>query len=125
MKIITIYYSNTAPIRENIINPHKFTTTIVGPTGVSARSDIKSPITAHTMLKIAALITTALKFLKILIADNAGNIIRADTRSEPTRFMARTIITAITTAMEMLYTPAFIPVAFEKFSSNVIANILL
>ena len=57
--------------------------------------------------------------------DRAGNIIKADISSEPTRFIASTIITAVITAISRLYLSAFIPLAFAKLSSNVTANILL
>ena len=46
----------------------------------------------------AALIVTERKDLNNLIADNAGKITSAEIRSEPTRFIASTMITAITTA---------------------------
>ena len=59
------------------------------------------------------------------MADSAGKIIRADMSSEPTRFMANTITTAIVMAISKLYKSAFVPTAFAKFSSKVTAKILL
>lgn len=50
----------------------------------------------------AALIVTERKDLNNLIADNAGKITSAEIRSEPTRFIASTMITAITTAISRL-----------------------
>ena len=47
----------------------------------------------------AALIVTERKDLNNRIADNAGKITSAEIRSEPTRFIASTMITAITTAI--------------------------
>lgn len=98
---------------------------IVAPTGVPARIDMLIPKNAHTTEFIAEEIVTALKLLKTLIEDNAGKIIRADTRSEPTNFIAITITTAMTVAIIMLNNSVFVPDAFAKFSSNVTAKILL
>lgn len=50
----------------------------------------------------AALIVTERKDLNNRIADNAGKITSAEIRSEPTRFIASTMITAITTAISRL-----------------------
>ena len=68
---------------------------------------------------------TDLKLLKSLMAESAGKMIRAEISSEPTRFMASTMITAMTTAIRKLYAFALTPDALEKFSSKVTANILL
>lgn len=99
--------------------------TIVEPTGVPASMDISMPINVQMTDKTAEHAVTDLKLLNIRIAERAGNMIRADIKSEPTRFMASTIITAITTAIIRLYTFALVPTAFAKFSSNVTENILL
>ena len=56
----------------------------------------KSPIVEQTVEKITEKSVTDLKLLKILIAERAGNIRRAEIKSEPTRFIARTIIIAVT-----------------------------
>ena len=58
------------------------------------------------------------------IAESAGKTISADVSSEPTRFMASTMMTAVTTAISRLYILARMPVAAAKVSSNVTANIL-
>ena len=50
----------------------------------------------------AALIVTERKDLNNRIADNAGKITSAEISREPTRFIASTIITAITTAISRL-----------------------
>ena len=50
----------------------------------------------------AAPIITEKKLLKTLIAVNAGKMMSAETRSAPTRFIARTITTAVTTAIRLL-----------------------
>ena len=73
----------------------------------------------------AALIVTERKDLNNRIADNAGKITSAEIRSEPTRFIASTMITAITTAISRLQAFALVPVALAKFSSNVTEKILL
>ena len=101
------------------------TTIIVAPTGVPAKIDVIIPKNAQTTEIIPEEIVTALKLLKTLIAESAGNITKADTSTEPTRFIATTITTAIIVAIKMLYSPVFVPLALAKFSSKVTANILL
>ena len=73
---------------------------------------------------IAEHIVTDLKLLKILMAESDGNTIKADTKSEPTRFIAITIMIAIITAMIRLYASVSNPVALAKGSSKVMQNIL-
>ena len=51
---------------------------------------------------IAELTITEKKLLKILIAERAGKIIRAEIRSAPTRFIAITITIAVITASARL-----------------------
>lgn len=81
------------------------------------------PVAAHMMENITENIITDLKLLYKHIADNAGNMISAEISSDPTRFMARTIVIAVTIASKVLYSPVFTPDALENGSSNVIANI--
>ena len=88
------------------MNATKSAATIVEPTGVPARIEIKSPATEHTTLTHAEQIVTDLKLLKTRIAERAGKITRAEIRSDPTRFIASTIITAIITAIARLYAEA-------------------
>lgn len=101
------------------------TATIVEPTGVPAIMDINNPHDEHITDNTAEKTVTDLKVLKIRIAESAGKITRAEIKSEPTKFIARTIITAIITAIKRLYALEFVPLAFAKASSKVTANILL
>ena len=102
-----------------------FTATIVEPTGVENRIESRMPVTAQKTEITAEEMTALLKLLKIRIEASAGKIISAEMRSEPTRFIARTIIIAVITAIKRLYKSALVPVAFAKVSSNVTAKILL
>lgn len=86
----------------HIIKPKISIPTIVEPTGVPARIDTTIPIAADKTEKIDENITTLLNFLNNFIADKAGKIISADVRSEPTKFIARTIIMAMTIAITIL-----------------------
>jgi hypothetical protein len=79
-----------------------FIITIVEPTGVPATMDKSNPIMAHTTERRQAKIVTFLKLLKICIDETAGKIIRAEIKRVPTRFMARTMIRAVTIAMTVL-----------------------
>ena len=83
------------------------------------------PLAAQNSEMTTEQMITLLKLLKTLIADSAGKIISADMSSEPTNFMAMTMMTAMTMAMRRLYISARTPVAFAKLSSKVTANILL
>ncbi len=111
--------------RLNMKNTAKFATTIVAPVGVDNNTERIIPAAAQITEIIAEQIVTLLKLLKIRIAESAGKIISADTSSEPTRFMARTIIIAVMIAIIKLYPSELIPVALEKLSSKVTLNILL
>ena len=77
-------------------------TTIVDPTGVPARIDNNNPKTAHTTDNTTEQIVTDKNDLNIRIADNAGKIINAEISSDPTRFIASTMITAVITAINRL-----------------------
>lgn len=111
--------------RLNMKNTAKFATTIVAPVGVDNNTERIIPAAAQITEIIDEQIVTLLKLLKIRIAESAGKIISADTSSEPTRFMARTIIIAVMIAIIKLYLSELIPVALEKLSSKVTLNILL
>lgn len=80
-------------------NPARSTATMVLPTGVPARIEIISPREEAVTEKIAELMVTCLKLLNTLMAERAGKITRAEIKREPTRFIARTIITAIIMAI--------------------------
>ena len=76
--------------------------TTVGPTGVEARIETRIPVSEQTTEIMLAQIITPLKLLNSLIAERAGNTISAEIKRDPTRFMARTIITAVITAINRL-----------------------
>lgn len=113
------------PARQHTANTPASVATIVAPTGVPARIEIIIPLKAHTTEMIAEQIVTVLKLLNSLMDESAGKIISADISREPTRFIASTMITAITDAIIRLYVFTFVPVALAKVSSKVIAKILL
>ena len=77
--------------------------TIVLPTGVPASIEIKRPATEHTTETMAEQIVTERKLLNTRIAERAGKITRAEIKSEPTRFIASTMITAMMIAITRLY----------------------
>ena len=110
---------------ENMMNMASCTSTIVAPTGDESKIEMKIPSAAARTEVIAEHIMTCLKVLKTRIADSAGKIINAEVSKAPTRFIAKTMIIAVTTAVTVLYKAVFAPVAFAKFSSNVTAKILL
>ena len=93
--------------------------TIVDPTGVSQSIERIIPTKAQQTDRIAEQIVTERKLFRMRIAESAGKITSADTRSEPTRFMARTIITAIIVAIRKFRRLVLVPTAFAKLSSNV------
>ena len=76
----------------------------------------------HPTDKTAELITTDLNFLKICIDVRAGKMIRLEISIAPIMRMPSTIVIAVKNAMIMLYDCTFVPVAFAKVSSNVIAK---
>ena len=75
------------------------TVTIVAPTGVPPRIDMNIPVKAATIDIITEQIVTDLKLPNTHIADRAGKMISADISSEPTRFMPKTMITAMIMAI--------------------------
>ena len=75
---------------------------MVEPTGVSKRIDERMPNIAQKTDITAEKRMTDLKFLKSRMDERAGKMIRAEIKREPTRFMASTITTAVTTAITML-----------------------
>ena len=79
---------------------------MVEPTGVPAKIEVNSPISAQTTDTIAAQMVTLLKLLNTRIADSAGKITSAEINSDPTNCMEMTMITAMTIAISRLYNPA-------------------
>ena len=110
---------------ENTAKAAISTATIVEPTGVPAVIEISIPNSAQNTDSKAEHIVTDLKLLNTRMAESAGNMTSAEIKSEPTRFMARTIITAVVTAIIRLYSPALTPDALANVSSNVTEKILL
>ena len=99
--------------------------TIVEPIGVPHTILITIPTNEHTTERIALTTVTERKLLHTLIAESEGKIINAEISNEPTKFIASTIITAVSIAITKLYASVFVPVAVAKSSSNVSENILL
>ena len=87
--------------------------------------DTDMPITRHTTAITAELITTLLNVRHTRMEVSAGKIIRLEIKSAPIIRIPSTIVTAVSTAISVLYRSAFTPVAWANVSSNVIANILL
>ena len=90
------------PIAKKTMKAMMSAKTMVGPTGVPAIMEAKIPTAVQTTDKIAEQIVTDLNDLKILIALSAGKIINAEINNEPTKFIAKTIMTAVTTAINKL-----------------------
>ena len=102
-----------------------FALTTVAPVCQPRRHAVKKPIIKQMSETETEHISTPLNVVHTLIAVIAGNTINAEIISEPIIFMPRTIVTAVSTARSILYTFVFIPVALEKLSSNVTANIFV
>ena len=75
---------------------------MVEPTGVPERMATMIPNAAQNTENTAEQMVTLRKLLNTRIADNAGKMTNAEIKSEPTRFMASTMITAMITAMKRL-----------------------
>lgn len=97
-----LYRRAAAPAADVSPNTIICTATMVEPTGVPARIEINMPASEHTTAKTAAQTVTPKKLLNMRIAESAGKIIRAETSSDPTSFIASTIITAAATAINKL-----------------------
>ena len=97
---------------------------MVAPTGVPARMDVSMPAAAQNTERTAEQRVTARKLLNSRMADMAGKITKAEISKDPTRFMAITITTAVTTARIILYTLDLVPVAEAKLSSKETEKIL-
>ena len=90
------------PAAQKIMNAAKSAATIVLPTGVPATMETKRPATEQTTLRTPEQIVTDKKLLKSLIALRAGKIISALIKRLPTKFIAKTMMTAIMTASKRL-----------------------
>ena len=93
--------------------------------GLAAISEIAIPMPAQESEIAAAQIVTPRKVLNSRMAERAGKVIRADTKSAPKRFMATTTVTPVMTEISRLKSPARVPVAEAKSSSKVTANMRL
>ena len=98
---------------------------MVGPTGVDTAREARVPTAEQKRDMTAEQNVTFLKVLKTLIADSAGNIIKAETNSAPTSSIATTVIIPTVIADRVSYTPTCVPVAAAKLESKVTAKILL
>ena len=78
----------------------KSATTIVGPTGDSTIIEINMPNVVLITEITAEQIVTDLNVLNMRIALSAGKMIKAEINKEPTKVIARTIVTAVTTAIK-------------------------
>ena len=85
--------------------------TMVAPVGVEAIIEITIPVTEQKTEIIAEQKTTDRKLLNTRMAESDGKIIRADVSRDPTRFIARTMITDVIMAIIRLYALALVPVA--------------
>ena len=103
----------------------KFAITTVAPVGESSMNEAIMPIIKATTETIAEVMTTAPKLLQIRRAERAGNIIRLDISIAPIIRIPTTMVTAVKTAISEWKRVVFVPVAFAKESSKVIAKILL
>ena len=76
--------------------------TIVEPTGVPAIMEMRIPRVVQTTDMQAEHTVTARKLLNTRIAESVGKIMRAEIKSEPTRFIASTMVTAVMVAISRL-----------------------
>ena len=89
-------------IRENIKKAAMSDITMVAPTGVPQMIEKIMPKRAQTTDTQTEQTVTERKLRNSFIAQSAGKIIRAETRSDPTRFIARTMMTAVITEISRL-----------------------
>lgn len=90
------------PTQLHVTNATASVATIVDPTGVPANMEMMIPEKAQRTAKTAEQTVTPRKLLQSLMADNAGNTTKAEIKSDPTRFMASTMMTAVMTAINRL-----------------------
>ena len=89
-------------ISENVRNTAMSAHTIVDPTGVEHRMERMIPTAAQVTDMIAEQRMTALKLRNSRMAESAGKMISAEISKEPTKFIARTMIIAVMTAISRL-----------------------
>ena len=71
---------------------------------------------------MAASTTTPKKLFLRRMAVSAGKITRLEMSMAPMSRIPSTMVSAVSTASRVLYTPTFTPVAREKLSSKVMAK---
>lgn len=113
------------PIIPNNINAKRFATITAGPICKFKIQAAKNPIMKDNIETKRDVKTTDLKLLQIRIAVKVGNIITPEIKTAPIILIPTTIVIAVKRDIITLYNSALIPVAFAKFSSNVMAKILL
>ena len=95
------------------------------PVGTASKTSVsKKPIQKLTSEIAREQRVTALNDLKTLIAESAGNTIRADIRRVPISLIPITTVREVKTARRFSVCHVFEPVTFEKSSSKVTENIL-
>ena len=112
-------------IRQKIRNTTALTITTLAPVGVSSEYEAHIPTKKQQIESTPEQRITDLNFLQTLIEESAGKIISAEISKVPIILIPITIVKAVKSAITVLYTPVFKPVAFEKLSSKVTAKILL
>ena len=100
--ICGLYFLSTGLSRVRITKMIRSAATIVDPTGVPWMIAVTMPASAPRTEMTAEHMDTFRKLRHTCIAEIAGKMIRAEISSEPTRFIASTMITAITTAIIVL-----------------------
>ena len=86
------------PMIQQITNAARSAATIVEPTGVPAKIETMIPNAAQMTESTEEDIITLRKLLKRRIEESAGKMMSAVMSNEPTKYMERTMITAITMA---------------------------
>ena len=87
---------------KQMINTARSAATTVGPMAVARIMDSTVPVSAESAAIMMVQSVTLLKLLKSLIAESAGKMMRAEAKSAPKRFIARTTVTAVMTAIRVL-----------------------
>lgn len=98
--------------------------TTVAPTGVLSRYDAVSPAQKQATARMPARITTPRKLFLTRMAERAGKITRLEMSMAPIIRIPSTMVRAVSTERNVLYSPTRTPVAREKLSSKVMANSL-